>query len=165
MKRINDIYKISKSGQVYKKRPKEKTFKKVKQSNINGYKVCSINSKNKYIHRLMWETYVGVIPEGFEIDHINDKRNDNHINNLRCITKAENARKAMKRSFNRGVINGSHKKIKIKAFWKEEDKKKQKTFDSSKSASEYFNISAQTMNDNLKGRSKLVLKKYRFKYA
>lgn len=42
------------------------------------------------LHRLVWETFVGEIHEGYEIDHINTIRDDNRIENLRCVTHKEN---------------------------------------------------------------------------
>lgn len=42
------------------------------------------------IHRLVWETFVSKIPDGYEIDHINTVRTDNRLENLRCVTPKEN---------------------------------------------------------------------------
>lgn len=42
------------------------------------------------IHRIIWETFKGKIPEGYEIDHINTIRNDNRLENLRLLTHKEN---------------------------------------------------------------------------
>lgn len=41
------------------------------------------------LHRGMYETFVGPIPEGFEIDHIDGTKN-NAIDNLRIVTPEEN---------------------------------------------------------------------------
>tara|TARA_B110000285_G_C14757095_1_gene437895 strand:+ start:172 stop:636 length:465 start_codon:yes stop_codon:yes gene_type:complete len=46
-----------------------------------------------YVHRLVWTTFVGDIPEGFIIDHINGVRGDNRLSNLQCITQSQNLRK------------------------------------------------------------------------
>ena len=43
-----------------------------------------------YVHRLAYETFVGEIPQGLTIDHINTVRDDNRIDNLRCVTQKEN---------------------------------------------------------------------------
>jgi len=43
-----------------------------------------------FVHRLVYETFVGEIPQGFEIDHINTIRDDNRLGNLRCVTHKEN---------------------------------------------------------------------------
>lgn len=42
--------------------------------------------------RLVWETFYGKIPSGLEIDHMNRKRGDDRLCNLRLVTHAQNAR-------------------------------------------------------------------------
>jgi len=46
--------------------------------------------KSFSIHRLMWIAFYGKIPEGFEVDHINRKRDDNRLDNLRIIPIVHN---------------------------------------------------------------------------
>lgn len=42
------------------------------------------------IHRLVYETFIGEIPEGLEIDHIDNNKTNNKLSNLRLLTRAEN---------------------------------------------------------------------------
>lgn len=61
----------------------------------NGYLRWSTFNKDKkrlriLVHRLVWETFNGPIPAGYEIDHKNRKRTDNHLDNLQCVTHLEN---------------------------------------------------------------------------
>lgn len=42
------------------------------------------------VHKAIWETFMGEIPEGYEIDHINTDKTDNRLENLRCVTHKEN---------------------------------------------------------------------------
>jgi len=42
------------------------------------------------VHRLVYETFVGPIPEGFVVDHINDIKDDNTLENLQLLTPSEN---------------------------------------------------------------------------
>lgn len=58
-----------------------------------GYRCVCINRKCYQVHRLCWEIEFGDIPEGMEIDHINGVRDDNRIENLRLVTKADNLKK------------------------------------------------------------------------
>lgn len=65
----------------------------------NGqYLLCSIAGKNgikktKSVHKAIWECFKGEIPKGYEIDHIdNDKRNNN-INNLQCVSPNDNKKR------------------------------------------------------------------------
>jgi hypothetical protein len=42
------------------------------------------------VHRLIYQTLIGEIPKGLEIDHISGDRHDNSINNLRLVTHSQN---------------------------------------------------------------------------
>lgn len=42
------------------------------------------------VHRLVYKTFVGDIPENMVIDHIDGNRNNNNVSNLRCVTQSEN---------------------------------------------------------------------------
>lgn len=80
----------SDSGLVYN----TKTKRYIGNLDSGGYRQIGIRFKGKTImfkvHRLMWAVFVGEIPEGYEIDHINGNRLDNRLSNLRCVTHQEN---------------------------------------------------------------------------
>lgn len=62
----------------------------------SGYKRIVLNKQSFLQHRLAWLLHYGKWPEG-DIDHINGKRNDNRIKNLRDTSKnlnMENQREA-----------------------------------------------------------------------
>lgn len=42
------------------------------------------------VHRVIWETMIGEIPAGYQLDHINTNTTDNRLENLRCVTPKEN---------------------------------------------------------------------------
>lgn len=42
------------------------------------------------VHRIIYETFVGEVPDGYEIDHINTIKTDYRLSNLRCVTPKEN---------------------------------------------------------------------------
>ena len=46
--------------------------------------------KHLMVHRLVYESFVGPIPAGMQIDHINTIRDDNRLSNLRVVTPKEN---------------------------------------------------------------------------
>lgn len=69
----------------------------LKQSNTkDGYKRIELKDNDKkgksfFVHRLIYETFKGLIQKGLEIDHINGIRDDNRLNNLRLLTHKENS--------------------------------------------------------------------------
>lgn len=64
---------------------------------INGRKVWM------YLHRFVWEAVYGKIPDGMQIDHINQDKLDNRLSNLRVVTPAENSRNRPSLAGTRGV--------------------------------------------------------------
>ena len=42
------------------------------------------------VHRLVWETFVGKIPSGMEIDHQDTHKDNNELSNLKLCTHKEN---------------------------------------------------------------------------
>lgn len=76
-------------GKIYRQ-DKNGKFIECKQSKLkSGYLIVN-RGKRLYSHRLIWETLKGPIPNGYEIDHINTVRDDNRLENLRCVTKSQN---------------------------------------------------------------------------
>lgn len=64
----------------------------------SGYMVTNFGKSPYLVHRLVWLFVHGRWPAG-EIDHINGRRDDNRLCNLREATRAQNAR-------NRAAKNG-----------------------------------------------------------
>lgn len=61
----------------------------------NGYKRITYDNHVYSIHRLVYETFVGKIPKGMVVDHIDGNRANNALTNLRLITQSENMFHAM----------------------------------------------------------------------
>jgi hypothetical protein len=68
---------------------------------INGYCTVQIDGKHRLVHRLVYESFVGPIPDGEEIDHRNGDPSDNCITNLESVTPAENVRRSRETNENR----------------------------------------------------------------
>ena len=71
------------------------------QLHSTGYCVVGIYDKSLpklktyYFHRFAYESIRGQIPEGFEMDHVNNCRTDNSIRNLQLLTHKKNGQKAV----------------------------------------------------------------------
>lgn len=66
----------------------------------HGYKMISLcnddGKRNFLIHRLIYETFVRQIPDGLVIDHINNNRLDNRLENLQAVTQQQNCEKKIR---------------------------------------------------------------------
>ena len=64
------------------------------QQHKNGYLFVglwkSMNNKCISVHRLVYETFVGEIPQGMQVNHINEDKTDNRLENLNLMTPKEN---------------------------------------------------------------------------
>ena len=72
----------------YRKKYKKKLIHK------DGYYEFELskNSKRKKfkLHRLVYEAHYGIIPEKMQVDHIDNNRQNNNIENLRLVTNQQN---------------------------------------------------------------------------
>lgn len=71
---------------------------KTKKINSSGYWIMRIKIKGKrkdyLVHRLVWETWVGVIPSELQINHIDGNKLNTHLSNLELVTGRDNMRHA-----------------------------------------------------------------------
>ena len=72
----------------------------------DGYLYCWHEGKRVRHHRYVWEQANGSIPDGLDIDHINGKRDDNRLENLRLVTRQENMRNAKLFNTNTSKVTG-----------------------------------------------------------
>ena len=93
--RYNEKYDrwVTNGGLVYRYNSKRDILVLCKPTlNHTGYLQLTISKLKRVIliHRLVFETFVGEIPNGMEIDHKNTIRTDNRLENLRCVTHKDN---------------------------------------------------------------------------
>lgn len=85
----------------------------------NGYERVGLYDKGRLKHRrvakLVYEAFVGPVPEGLEIDHLNGNNTDNRLENLRVCTHKENCNNPITRERNRGA--NENRSQKMKAWW------------------------------------------------
>lgn len=99
-------YKINNLGQIFVVK-NGKWVEKKGRPNIQGYlriKLWNNNqSRNFNIHRLVVEHFIGPIPEGYVVDHINSNKQDNYVTNLEIVSIAENTRRATEVSYQMAI--------------------------------------------------------------
>jgi hypothetical protein len=110
---------VSKEGLIFRatKTGKLRLLKVFKKDGNSYYMVALQKPSNKLVHRVVWETFNGPIPEGYQIDHKNDNRFDNRIDNLQLLTVAENNMKEHRRNaLHNAFVNKPRSVFGIKFF-------------------------------------------------
>ena len=92
-----------------------------------GYRQIRFKRKLWYAHRLAWYMHTGVDPIGWTVDHINQNKDDNRIENLRLAHEYQQRGNVGLRSDNTSGIRGvSWSKRDSK--WEAKIHRKQKTY-------------------------------------
>lgn len=93
-----ELYEASNMGRIrslnYKSSGKTKVLRP--STNPSGYDIVVLQNNGykttKTVHRIVYEAFNGHIPEGLEVNHINECKTDNRIENLNLMTREENLR-------------------------------------------------------------------------
>ena len=91
------LYEVSNFGEIkslnYNHTGKEKLLKSKKDK--YGYLTVNLYKngvrKSFTIHRLVYETFVGEIPEDLQVNHIDEDKENNRVDNLNLMTPRENS--------------------------------------------------------------------------
>lgn len=116
VKRLREILSYNPETGVF--RWKVRTAYRVKVGDVagtinkdNGYADISIGGRKYRSHRLAWLYVHGRLPDG-EIDHINGKRSDNRMANLRECSRSENGQnKGIRKDNKSGFVGVSWDKV------------------------------------------------------
>ena len=98
------LYQISNTGKVrtcQKGRGRVNWYElKLRKNHRSGYIYVglydTISRKWFRVHRLVYQHFTGCIPDTLVVDHIDNDKQNNHVNNLQLLTKSENAKKYYK---------------------------------------------------------------------
>lgn len=99
------LYQVSNLGRIYsypKNRNKNKGSFHNGRVDLVGYLFFTLSKNNKRIypriHRLVYETFVGPIPKGYDIHHINGIKTDNRLENLEMVDSHKHRSEHSKKS-------------------------------------------------------------------
>ena len=95
-------YMVSNMGYVVYK--KDGSIKKARKNTLGYYRIKLWNkNRNKTftLSKLVAEAFIGKIPEGYVVDHIDCNPENNYVTNLQIITPSENSKRAV--LYNRGL--------------------------------------------------------------
>lgn len=118
------LYQVSTLGRVkslnYNRSGKERIMKPVLYG--NGYyivKLCKNGKQKRFsVHRLVAEAFLYKIPKGLVVNHLNQEKTDNRLENLEIVTQKENVNhgtcrarmSAAKRGKKHGPLSEEHKR-------------------------------------------------------
>ena len=104
-KQLEDFkhYQIYKDGTVIRKAHKSKNGSKLTRKKLiptkggNGYYHLKLTNnegirEHFYVHRLVWTAFIGEIPNGMEIDHLDGNRSNNNLSNLQLKSHSDNCK-------------------------------------------------------------------------
>lgn len=101
---FDDRYLVSNKGRI-KSYCKYKAILLKQQIKDNGYLEVKIKGKHKYSHRLIAEVFIDNVNNLETIDHLNFERTDNDIQNLRYLSRADNARRKRKQNEDKEILS------------------------------------------------------------
>jgi len=91
-------YEISSHGRI-KNKYKEGFRKQVVST--SGYVLGTFGGESKYFHIMVVETFIGEVPKGLQVNHIDGNKRNNRLSNLEVVTRSQN----MKHAFENGLVN------------------------------------------------------------
>ena len=93
IERYEGLYQVSNKGRVKSLRRKHTIIMKPSKDK-DGYLQLILTKENTrkrfYIHRLVYSHFIGEIPEGMQVNHIDEDKLNNNFENLNLMTPKEN---------------------------------------------------------------------------
>lgn len=99
IKGFEGLYEVSDFGNIRNKKTKKIFIPDV----TNSYAKVALSKNNtrikKYVHRVVYESHIGPLVEGYQINHKDFNRLNNHVSNLEQVTVFENNLHSRDRNF------------------------------------------------------------------
>ena len=151
-----ETYFVSNKGRVKNK----KGYIMKPYTNAKGYLRLNLSygkPTKKFIHRMVWEAFNEPIPEGLQINHLNENKADNRLENLSLCTPKENTNYGTR---NKRASEKHCKRIQML----DKNNNTLKTFNSLTEAARFLNIKSHgNISHCLHGKSKSAYE-YKWKF-
>ena len=156
------LYKISNCGRI-KNQKSNKILKpyvmqiqcKNKKYLIHRIRLSKNNKLKAFlVHRLVWVAFNGVIPQGYQIDHIDNNPQNNRLQNLQLLTRSENCKK----------IHKDNPQLRYKKATKIKCLNNNKIYKSQTDAADELHLFSSNINAVLHGKMNTI-KGYKFVYV
>lgn len=121
--------------------------------NGGGRRVVNLAKKTRLVHQLVLEAFVGPRPAGMESFHEDDNPNNNHIENLRWATHADNCRHKIVTGRNGAVRGADHGCAKLTPELAQELRAMRRAGASYSELRAKFSVGTSTVYNVLSGRS------------
>lgn len=165
-----DEYLISTLGRI-KSVPRKNCKGQIRKPSLqkNGYYVINLTSPNKQrkrisVHKLVVETFIGPVSDGMQINHKNEIKTDNRLENLEIVTAKENSSYGTR---GERISEKLSKPLLLKAL----ESGKELKFKNDQEASLYFGykssraVNALTQIARNKGINTINIKKVKFQFS
>lgn len=102
LRQFDPVYYVGECGDIYSTYSK----KFLKHSiDLNGYHRVDIHGKHMKVHKLVFLTWVGNVPEDMQINHRDDNKNNNHYTNLYAGSQKDNVCDCIRNDHRKGNIH------------------------------------------------------------
>lgn len=109
------LYQASTFGRIRNKKRNKIVLSKINKSGYLQIKLHKENIRKFYmVHRLVYETFVGIIPDGMQVNHINEIKTDNSVWNLNLMTPKENNNYGKRNEKISNKLRNNHRSKKIR---------------------------------------------------